>query len=51
MQRNRRKHRKQGPDVGSFAGLRPGLTAGVFTTRKLSAQSSHTLVKMLRGAP
>jgi hypothetical protein len=36
---------------GSFAGLRPGLTASVFTTRKLSVQSSNTLMKMLRGAP
>jgi hypothetical protein len=36
---------------GSFAGLRPGLTASVLTTRKLSAQSSNTLMKMLPGAP
>jgi hypothetical protein len=36
---------------GSFAGLRTGLTASVFTTRRLSAQSSNTLMKMLRGAP
>ena len=35
----------------SFSGLRPGLAASVFTTRKLSAQSSNTLMKMLRGAP
>ena len=35
---------------GSFAGPRPGLTASVFTTRKLSALSSNTLMRMLRGA-
>src|ERR1700723_4430358 len=33
---------------GSFSGLRQGLTASVFTTRKLSTQSSNTLMKMLR---
>jgi hypothetical protein len=48
MQRN---SRKEGMMSGSFAGLRPGLTASVFTTRKLSAQSSNTLMKMPRGAP
>ena len=36
---------------GSFASLRQGLTATVFTTRKLSAQSCNTLMKMVRGAP
>ena len=36
---------------GSFAGLRPDLTASVFTTRKLSAQSNNILMKMQRGAP
>jgi len=48
MQRN---SRKEGPDVWQFAGLRPDLTASVFTTRKLSAQSSNILMKMLRGHP
>jgi hypothetical protein len=46
MQRN---SRKEGPDVWRFAGLRPGLTASVFTERKSSAQSSNTRMKMLRG--
>jgi len=48
MQRNSRKKALMS---GSFAGLRPDLTASVFTTRKLSAQSSNILMKMLRGAP
>src|ERR1700683_1586013 len=36
---------------GRFAGLRPGLTASVLTTRKLSDQTSNTLMEMLRGGP
>jgi len=48
MQRN---SRKEGPDVWRFPGLRPGLTASVSTTRKLSARSSNILTKMLRVAP
>ena len=52
MQRGcrQRNSRKEGPDVWQF-GLRPGFTASVFTTRKLSAQSSNILMKMLHGAP
>ena len=36
---------------GSFAGPRPALTASVFTARRLSALSSNTLMRMLRGEP
>jgi hypothetical protein len=36
---------------GSFGDLRLALTASVFTTKRLSAQSSNTLMKMLPGAP
>jgi hypothetical protein len=36
---------------GSFAGLRPDLTVNVFTIRRLSAQSSNILMKMLRANP
>jgi hypothetical protein len=35
---------------GSSAGPRPVLTASVFTTRRSSARSSNTLMRMLRGA-
>ena len=47
MQRN---SRKEGPDVWQFRWSETRLDGTGLTTRKSSALSSNTLMKMLRGA-
>jgi hypothetical protein len=48
MQRN---SRKEGPDVWQFRWSETRLDGKRFYHKKLSAQSSNTRMKMLRGAP